>query len=412
MHKWQNVERGLYKDLTIGIFYQRLRRAGLNGKKSLDSWQSLFTDKITEARTRLDLRRAARQAAKLGLKVKSADQKMEPTVNLILDRYEKDGCPNASGHERRDLAYVEAAIPMLRENLGPLPVAKLNQAQLDKYHKWRISKCKRGDGHRTTDLDIAALSVACSWAVRCELIENNPIERHHKYVDSRDVRHAKEVAFTDMDEAHKWAAEMFQQRRSESVAWQLLFACMFGNRTEELLSMRMDAEPEQPGWVSPDGGTLYVRRCKNPKTENPTAAISPEHRQLLDAHKVWHSHRYPRNPWYFPGRGLTKAEPLDENALGQALRNRSAKARAARTPHGCRATYVKVRRSNGISDPQIAIEINHTSGVATLEAVYGAIPPAWLTGSGPKMKWLPREPAWLKIKPFDHQKAQGISKLK
>jgi integrase len=404
MHKWINVERGLYKDVQTGIFYQRLRRPGGNGKKSSDTWQSLFTDKITEARTRLDLRRAARQAGKLGLKVKTSDSKNEPTVNVVLDRYVKDGCPNAAGHQRGDPRYVEAAIPMLRENLGSLEISKLTQAQLDKYHTWRITQCKRGDGHRTTDLDVATLSVACSWAVRCELIDKNPIERHHKYVDSRDVRHAKEVSCADMKEAHEWAGEMFQDRRSESVAWQLLFACMFGNRTEELLSMRTDAEPEKPGWISTDGGTLYVRRCKNPKIENPTAAISPEHRQLLDAHKVWHTERYPESPWYFPGRDRTKAGSLDENALGQALRKRSAKAKAARTPHGCRAVYVKVRRSNGVSDAQIAIEINHTSGVATLEAVYGGVPPAWLAGSGPKMKWIPGEPAWAKIKPVEQPK--------
>jgi integrase len=409
-HDWENVERGLYRDRNTKGFYQRIRREGLNGKKSADTWQRLYTTKLTEARERLDLRRAAMQAGKLGLKVKTAADKAEPSVNIILDRFEKDGLPNKSGHTRNSPGHVKAALPMLRKKLGGLPISKLNQAALDVYHTWRIQQTVKGDGHRTTDLDIATLSVACSWVARCGLITANPIERHHRYVDSRTVRHAKEVSFSDMTEAHAWAGNMFADPRSESAGWQLLFACMFGSRTEELLSMRLDAEAEKPGWISADGGTLYVRRTKYPKVENPTSAITPDHRILLDAHKAWHDQRYPKNPWYFPGRKPN--ESLRLCALGRAMRKQSktkgTKKIEPRTPHGCRGTYVKVRRSNRIQDSRIAVEINHTSGVSTLENVYGGVPPEWLTGHGPKMKWLSDgvAPGWKKIKPIKKRKSQ------
>jgi hypothetical protein len=46
-------------------------------------------------------------------------------------------------------------------------------------------------------------------------------------------------------------------------------------------------------------------------------------------------------------------------------------------------------------DSQIAWEIGHTSGGATLAEVYGGAPPHWLAGDGPKMSWLPSgKPAW------------------
>ena len=57
-----------------------------------------------------------------------------------------------------------------------------------------------------------------------------------------------------------------------------------------------------------------------------------------------------------------------------------------------------VRRSNGISDSQIAWEINHVGGVGMLEKVYGGVPPHWTQGNGPKLSWMPKgEPAWKRI---------------
>src|SRR6266576_6680580 len=70
------------------------------------------------------------------------------------------------------------------------------------------------------------------------------------------------------------------------------------------------------------------------------------------------------------------------------------------TSHGNRAFYVTVRRSHGITDCQIAFEIAHTSAGVTLAAVYGGVPPHWLTGEGPKMTWLPNRKPWEFIAPL------------
>jgi hypothetical protein len=45
-HDWENVERGLYKVHATGQYYERIR-----SKTGGDTWQSLYTAKITEGLT-------------------------------------------------------------------------------------------------------------------------------------------------------------------------------------------------------------------------------------------------------------------------------------------------------------------------------------------------------------------------
>lgn len=59
------------------------------------------------------------------------------------------------------------------------------------------------------------------------------------------------------------------------------------------------------------------------------------------------------------------------------------------TPHGLRAFYVLIRRSQGATDAQIAAEIGHTTGGSTIERVYGGVPESWLTGDYKPMSWVP-----------------------
>jgi len=121
---------------------------------------------------------------------------------------------------------------------------------------------------------------------------------------------------------------------------------------------------------------------------------------LLDAHRKWKEDRYPNSPWYFPSPRKAQG-PVWKGALTHALGrlHRNGKIRKL-TSHGGRAYYVTVRWSHGIPDSQIAFEIGHTSAGVTLAAVYGGVPPHWVTGEGPKMEWLPSgKPAWELITP-------------
>jgi hypothetical protein len=189
-----------------------------------------------------------------------------------------------------------------------------------------------------------------------------------------------------------------------------LFEGFTGLRTNEALSMRLDARPDEPGGLTEDGGTLCVRRSKKAGRDNPYIEVHKGLVQLMEAHRDWHAKRFPNSPWYFPGRDHKGAEPVSKGALTAALRAlfKSKKLKKQFTSHGMRAFYVLARRSHGISDSQIAWEINHVGGVGTLEKVYGSAPPHWSKGKGPKLSWIPKgKPAWAHLKIAQRKSRQG-----
>jgi len=87
------------------------------------------------------------------------------------------------------------------------------------------------------------------------------------------------------DELHKLAALFFGGERSqlEVLAWQALLEAMTGLRTCEALQLRADAAPYEPGWITPDGKTLGVRRAKGQQNVNPFVEIRDGLRSVLDA---------------------------------------------------------------------------------------------------------------------------------
>jgi len=54
-----------------------------------------------------------------------------------------------------------------------------------------------------------------------------------------------------------------------------------------------------------------------------------------------------------------------------------------------RAFYVLVRRSWGIDDQVIAVELGQGSGAGLIATTYGDVPANWRNGDGPKLNWLP-----------------------
>jgi hypothetical protein len=141
-----------------------------------------------------------------------------------------------------------------------------------------------------------------------------------------------------------------------------------------------------------------VWRAKGQEIVNPFCAVHEGLEGLLRAHRHWLDQKYPDSKCFFPGR--SGGGPVEKAALSHALRRLREKGliRKKIIPHGARAFFVTVRRSQGAPDSQIALEIGHTSGGNTLSSVYGGVPPSWLLGHGPNMSWLPAgEPAWKSI---------------
>jgi len=192
---------------------------------------------------------------------------------------------------------------------------------------------------------------------------------------------------------------LFENPHSLVLGFQTLFEAYTGLRTSEILKWGSD----KIGTTTADGKSVHVWRCKGQHDVNPYVTNHAGLQALIEAHAKWKALYYPDSPWFFPGHDRAANGPVDKGALAHALRrlHRKGLIKKKRISHGMRAFYVTVRRSYGATDAQIAHEIGHTSGGSTLGKVYGGVPPEWLTGSGPKMSWLPvpGKPAWESIKP-------------
>jgi len=375
-----------------GVYFLRKRGNGIDTDVSLDTTRK---SKAVEAR---DAYLASRVASKVGIAFEPNDRAREVTVAEAIKRYREDGYPDKKGNPRQTGPHLRCetdACDTLLSFFKSDLVDHLHQDLLDRYHSWRKRNIIKGSGDRTTDLELNTLSNALNWAIRKRLIRHNPITKRTRYHSSITAKHCKSLAPANSDELHAVAGKLFQDRRSETLAWQALFEAVTGLRSNEVVAMRMDARPDEPGGLS--GNSLCVRRSKKAGRDNPYIEVRPELQQLLDGHKAWHNERYPKSPWFFPGRDKEDDKPVSKGALTKAL-HRLFKDKAIPkklTSHGLRAFYVLVRRSNGIADSQIAWEINHVGGVATLEKVYGGVPPHWLQGNGPRLSFTPaKEPAW------------------
>ncbi len=389
--RFQFVETGLYRKTNTGVYYER---PSLKGRRT---WRSLDTANLKHAREELYRRRAGVRAVEVE-KAKAA-----VTVGDILRLYQKDVYPDRQKQPRvgRTLELETANCSVLLKFWDKVQATEICLVECDRYHAWRRKHATKGRGDRAVDMEMNTLSNAILWAMRCDLIRQNPLNfRRPRYCCAKNVRHCREFMPHDTDALHEIAALLFADRRAEAMGWQMMFEAFTGLRTCEALRLRTDAQPFEPGWITKDGKSLCVRRAKNQEAVNPFVLIHDGLAAWLKAHKKWKEKRYPKSPWFFPNYRDPVGKHADKFALTQSLRRRRNTIGKKITSHAMRAFYVTVRRSNGISDIQIAYEIGHTSAGKTLASVYGGVPPHWLTDEGPKMKWMPDEgqaPAWAAI---------------
>ena len=342
---------------------------------------------------------AKRVTARLAGKDPCAKEKQVGlTVGGVIRKYQHDDYPDQQRQERpaRMHELEERNCLTLLEFWDRIRVEDVTIANCDRYHDWRCRRIVRGVGHRAVDLDLNTLSNAFLWGCRCELVKINPLATRPRYCSEKHIHHCREFMPADAEQLHKLARLFFQGKRPRSavLGWQSLVEAMTGLRTCEVLQLRTDAAAYEPGWVTPDGLSLCIRRAKGQENVNPFVKIHEGLRAVLDELTAWKGRRYPKSPWFFPSPE-DRRSAVGSTALAHALLRVSKKLGKKITSHGFRAFYVTARRSHGISDVQIAFEIGHTTGGTTLAAVYGGVPPHWLTGEGPKMSWLPTgKPAW------------------
>jgi integrase len=377
--------------------------------KGRRTWSSLNTKNLKLAKEELHKRRS-------GLKLVEEDES-DVTCGDVIRKYQSDEYPDDQRQRRPDRAYeLEDRFCL---NLLPfwdaINVDAVTAATCDKYCDYRVKLIKAAqpdrEGTRAVDLDLNTLSNAFQWAIRAELVKTNPLANRPHYHPASKVKHCRETMPRSADELHQLAAVFLNRRTNSAVlGWQTLAEGLTGLRTCEALGLRTDAPPYEPGWITPDGKSLCVRRAKGQQAVNPFCTVTDGLRLVLDAHAKWKKKHYPDSPWYFPSPD-DPTVAVGNTALARALLRLGDVAIGHKvTGHGLRAHYVLLRRSQGATDAQIAAELGHLTGGSTVEKVYGGIPANWLNGGGPKLSWVPSKLAWKFKKSHSCQKSKSLTK--
>jgi len=374
---------GLYRHNPTSSWYER---PWVDGKRT---WRKLQALTPKQAREEIALKRADQARSRLGLAINPYAGGQ--TIAAILDAYERAGFPDKHRQGRSEKARAEEQrrTGSLRRIIGEEPIASLSAPVCDRYADFRRAELKAigRDGSRAVDLEIQALSNALNYAQRTGMAIANPI-RHGRprYHRASRARHARDCSPASGNELHLLARTLAEDPRGEVLAWQLLFSALTGCRTSEILRLRTDAAPRKPGFI--EGDWLWIERSKN--GVNPFVVIHPDLRACIEGHRKWLA-ALPekwRGPWWFPSRRVP-GQPTETTSLSHALyRVAPALGLGDRTAHGLRAYFVTVRRSQGISDGQIAAEIGDKTS-SLIATTYGQVPPGWR--GGPELCWIPTD---------------------
>lgn len=309
-------------------------------------------------------------------------------------------CPNRK-LEPRAKAFCDSEktrIATLTKFFGQKELHAIKLVLLPDYKKWRVRliKKKKYGGERTVEMDLCTLSNVLNYAVATGHLDFNYVRSARpRFRTEENIQHCREFAPESADELHRIASAFFSGRpRSEVMGWITLFTAMSGCRISELLRLRMDAKPGEPGFI--DGNFLFIRRSK--RGVNPFILITDEFSIMLSAFKEWHKIRFGEaHPYFFPGRtkGMSVQKDGFSHAIPRIARDLGLPQRRA---HGLRSFYVTKRRSDGAQDTQIASEIGDKT-TSLISKTYGSVPPNWVRGE--PLKFVPKkvEPAWSKWKP-------------
>ena len=379
---WISVADGIWRNTKSkrGKLYERPK---INGKFT---YKKLGTANVQEARKEL----ARRITERAGGKEPTAKTVPTPgkTAGDVIRFYANDGYPDKLLNERptRTKASEATNCKSLLRFWDTIPLDQIVDKTSDEFKIWRVKEMNLPEasprrGTRMVDSELNTLTNAFKYAKRRDLIRFNPLSDHPKFHDPKSIRHCRECMPDDADQLHERASHLFKHPKTVALGFQYLFEAYTGLRSFELLHLGED----QFGTLTEDGKYMRCWRAKGQHSVNPYVFVHEGVAELMKAHASWKAAKFPYTKIFFPS-SEEPSKPVGGDSLAHALGRLPGR---KMTSHGGRAFYVTVRRSWGIPDNQIAHEIGHTSGGATLHRVYGGVPANWLLGEGPKMRWLP-----------------------
>jgi integrase len=235
------------------------------------------------------------------------------------------------------------------------------------------------------------------------LADKNPFIDRPRFRSSKDVKHAAECMPESDEELHRLCGWLIATGDPVNIiaAAQLMFMALTGQRSGEPGFLRWSAKylnsgpqcgarfPRQVKGETAPATLLAVHRLKN--GINPAVIVHPALASFLAVWEPYCRQRWPGSDFFFP-HPTQKDRPLvlpydQTDTLGWRLEI-AAKALGLpkRKPHGMRAVYVRVRRSEGAGDGVIGDELGQSSGAALIISTYGKADQIRYDG---RWDWLP-----------------------
>jgi integrase len=393
--------RGLLKAVSPGVYQYERQDEGFYCRPVIDGRQRIYKLKsLTKRAAEIEWGKVRAELAQYhaGLAKNPFITSEAKTIKDLSQFYLTKGCPGKNPNKTRAgtaLREETFRVNMITQWRGANePADQMTAEKWRAYRDWRIKHVKRWSkgGDRAVDKEKNTLSNIFRCAIRHQSqtgITANPMAHEIERFRSADkVEHCRDHMPRSGDELHAIARALFQESRSQVLAWQMLLEAMVGQRSSHTLQLRWDAQDKtKPGYIS--GGKLYLFRSTSSKGTYGHIEIHSALAQLLDALKAWRDKKHPESPWYFPSPA-DPTKPVAPASLTHRLANiTKVLDLPKRTSHGMRSYYVNVRRSMGWSDEKIALHIGHTTRGKLIVEVYGE-------GLDYKLDWLPSNgiPAW------------------
>lgn len=194
-------------------------------------------------------------------------------VGILLKRYSDDGCPDRYLKQRLETTQATELrnVAVLQGFWGRIRVTRICLATCYEYYHWRVARVTRGNGGgRTVELEFNTLRNALRHAERLGLVKALPNLMWPGFCPEESVRHCRECMPANATEVHALAERFFSGRPCTHVLGFLVtFLADTGLRPCEAVILRVDAGPEEPGHVTPDGKLLRVKRGKRQAKVNP-----------------------------------------------------------------------------------------------------------------------------------------------
>lgn len=332
-------------------------------------------------------------------------QRTTITLEQIAEAWVAAGLPKPGGRgrtpdqQRRLLGFLRPALTWW----GGRSPAGIGPRDFEAFGAHKRANARTGTGERQADLELVALHQLCTWAVAAGRLPANPFATRPTYRDAAAVSHCSAAMPGSDEELHALLGRLMASPDAADVVagGHLMFSALTGLRPGEPGALRWDAAGDLPGarlTITRDGRAVSLLRVRRAKGGiNPAVTIHPALEEFLAAWRAYTLRTTPASPWMFPhptdpDRPLVPFGGTAQSHLARTLAVAAERLGLPhRKPHAMRAYYVRVRRSQGVEDATIAVELGQGSGPGLVVRTYGERL-AILGGDG-LFDWLPDSPA-------------------